>query len=117
MALKKLDLGKLVEKWQSELGLNQWEFKAEYVDRKKLDEDATADSHIDPYHMRANIHILDPKFHDPEAPEFETIEHLVLHELLHCRLFPDGIKEGTDAYLAIEQGINFLCRLLLGTRR
>jgi hypothetical protein len=108
-----MNLARLVKKWQHRLSLQQWQIRAEFVDRKKLDEDATADSSIDPYHMKANVRILALKFHDPEAPEYETVEHLVLHELLHCRLFPDGVKEGSDAHLAIEQGINLLCRLLL----
>lgn len=108
-----MNLQRLVAKWQKRLGLQQWAFRIEYVDKKKLDDDATADSDIDPYHMRANIRILDLKFHDEEAPEHESVEHLVLHELLHCRLFPDGVRDGTDAHLAIEQGINWLCRMLL----
>jgi len=109
-------------RWQTRLDLDSWQIKIKYIKPWKMDEDCAARSEIEPYHQKALIEITDPKFHNKDEVGYETVEHLILHELLHVRLFPDGIKDPSDgdkedtaAFLAIEQGINFLTRLLLGS--
>ncbi len=100
--------------WQETLGLQSWDITVKFVEPWKIDEDCTARSDIEPHHLKAKIEIVNPRFHNKEAPFYETIEHLLVHELLHIRLFPDGVKEDTPQNLSLEQGINYLARYLLG---
>lgn len=108
-------LQRCMRRWREVLGLHAWNITIKYVKPWKIDEDCTARSDIDPYHQKVLVEITDPKFHNKEGVEYETVETLVVHELLHIRLFPDGVAEGTPQNLAIEQGINYLARLLIGS--
>jgi len=106
-------LQKALKRWQTILGLDSWHITASFVKPWKLDDDCTARSEIDPFHQKARFEIVEPALQNKDAVEYEKPLHLLIHELLHVRLFPDGVKEGTAENLALEVGINALAKMLM----
>jgi len=110
------DLKIALKDWRESLSLQSWDIIVTQVEPYQLDIDATASSNIDQFHQKARIKIVADEYQDKDSPSYETTEFLLVHELLHIRLFPDGIADGSPQALALEQGINQLVRHLLFTK-
>jgi hypothetical protein len=108
---KERELEKLIQKWQKRFGLQGWTLTFQLV--PNLASDAYAHTDIDEFHARAKITMVDPAQQDKHALAWRSMEHLVIHELLHVRLEPTGVKDGTPEFLAQERGINKITEAFL----
>lgn len=105
------ELAELIEKWQDRLGLGGWTITHQIV--PSLASDAWAHTDIDEFHAKAKVTMCDPAQQDKHALAWRSVEHLVIHELLHVRLEPSGVKDGTPEHLAQERGINKIAEAFL----
>ncbi len=97
--------------WQKRLKLQEWDIKLHVVPPHASDSDAHSD--IDEYHARVVVTLVDPEHLHKAAVAYRDPEFLLVHELLHVRLEPSGVKEDTKEHVAQERGINAIAAALL----
>jgi hypothetical protein len=108
------DLERLLKKWQSILRLRDWDITIAQRRRFEGPGDRSAEIDVDWEQMRAHIAMVDRGDFPPDRkPPLNSIEHDILHELLHIVTWKMGTKPGTPEQDAEELAINQLARAFL----
>lgn len=114
--MKRPALAPLVRKWQRRLRLLDWDITAQYVDEPDEDEQWVGNCQCDRNRQRARIRIVEPGHEGWEPGEmgvdFGSVEAVLLHELLHVRLW-DITQSSGDLLPHEERVIETLVPLLL----
>ena len=106
---------KLLKKWQSRLGLSDWDITVKYRDARDMDQ-YPAKTKIQAGIQAADIRLLalsDRQSCDPgdANPELDLV-----HELIHVRLWAiDPIDAEGALHLCREQAIEWIAKALINT--
>lgn len=115
--MKRRELQKLVDYWQSVLRLNDWNIKAEFVDNKDMmAPNAQGACGYSLKEKRAVIHVRTERDHNQQPFEYDA-EQILVHELLHCHFAGIEPDENTLQEVVLEQGIDLIAEALVRLRR
>lgn len=112
-------LQKLCEKWQKRLGLADWDVRARWVGLKKMD-GMYNDGHIQisKSRRRARIILVRPAERSKSWVRREdTVELLIVHELLHIHFEAFDTADGSPERLAEEQAVDAIASALVALVR
>lgn len=101
----------LLEYWQRQLRLQDWDVVADVVPARALG-GAAGQTTTTPWRRYAAVQIADPATLDPDAgPGFRDLEATLVHELLHVAL------AGVGDHAPLEPAIEALSRALVALNR
>lgn len=106
----------VMHKWQHVLHLDAWDIRIKLCRQSEmLDPNVQGENNWTLATRQSVIHVLDPVDY-PADTEFEQdMEQTVVHELLHLHFAPFEPEDDMGlAYLAMEQTIELLARVLTG---
>lgn len=106
----------VMHKWQHVLHLDAWDIRIKLCRQSEmLDPNVQGENNWTLATRQSVIHVLDPVDY-PADTEFEQdMEQTVVHELLHLHFDPFEPEDDMGlAYLAMEQTIELLARVLTG---
>lgn len=116
MTLHKIDIEKLLSKWQKRLGLSDWEITAERAPQNHVSGQAKTTIYSES--QIARIFLLDESDRQGSDPNDKDIEHDLIHELLHVRLWAiDPKKSDDNTHVLREQAIDWIAKALLSSDR
>ena len=107
-------LKKLCHLWQKILKLEDWRVTLEICRHYVFEEDRLAEISVNQESKTAHIRVLDPADYDQEEWILpDSIESLVVHELLHIHFNPLSDYEKDSKRIAEEQAVHALTTALV----